>query len=271
MSESGINRWINAKVRIDLEVLVYVLLILLAVLTRFYDLDTRVMSHDESLHTWFSWQLNQGRGFAHDPMMHGPLQFHLVSLSYFLFGDSDATSRIPAALAGVLAVGMIFLFRRWLGRWGGLVATALMVISPYMLYYSRYVRNEALVVPLVLLMVYAVFRYFEDRRDRWLYLLAASLSLHYATKETAFIYIAQLMLFLGGYLAWRLINLNWKQTWHKVTFLIGFFSAALGTMITLYALFRERALTAEIAQATEIARFSPFVTFGLILALTGIS
>ena len=271
MSESGINRWIDAKVRIDLEVLVYVLLILLAVLTRFYDLDTRVMSHDESLHTWFSWQLTQGRGYAHDPMMHGPLQFHLVSLSYFLFGDSDATSRIPAALAGVLAVGMIFLFRRWLGRWGGLVATALMVISPYMLYYSRYVRNEALVVPQVLLMVYAVFRYFEDRRDRWLYLLAASLALHYATKETAFIYIAQLMLFLGGYLAWRLINLNWKQTWHKVTFLIGFFSAALGTMITLYALFRERALTAEIAQATEIARFSPFVTFGLILALTGIS
>lgn len=30
-------------------------------------------------------------------------------------------------------------------------------------------------------------------------------------------------------------------------------------------------LTAEIAQATEIARFSPFVTFGLILALAGIS
>ena len=73
MSESAIHRWIDSKVRIDLEVLVYVLLILLAVLTRFYDLDTRVMSHDESLHTWFSWQLTQGRGYAHDPMMHGPL------------------------------------------------------------------------------------------------------------------------------------------------------------------------------------------------------
>lgn len=272
-SPSLINRWLDFKVRIDKEVLLYVLMILLAVVTRFYDLDTRVMSHDESLHTWFSWQLTQGRGYAHDPMMHGPLQFHLVSLSYFLFGDSDATSRIPVAIAGVLAVGMLFLFRRWLGRWGGLIATALMVISPYMLYYSRYVRNEALVVPQVLLMVYAVFRYFEDRRARWLYLLAASLSLHYATKETAFIYTAQLMLFLGGYLAWRLFNLNWRQTWHKVTFIIGFTSATLGTVIALFALFRERALAAGIAQATEsaIVTLSPFVTLGLVLALAGIS
>ena len=37
-------------------------------------------------------------------------------------------------------------YRRYLGRVGWLVAAALMVISPYMLYYGRYARNEALVV-----------------------------------------------------------------------------------------------------------------------------
>ncbi len=76
----------RALVRVDVEVLLYAAMIVLAFITRFYDLETRVMSHDESLHTYYSWQLYQGRGFEHTPLMHGPLQFHLIALSYFLFG-----------------------------------------------------------------------------------------------------------------------------------------------------------------------------------------
>ena len=82
------DHWLNLPIRLDIETLGYLLLILLALVTRFYDLETRVMSHDESLHTWFSWELSRGRGYSHDPMMHGPLQFHLVALSYTLFGSS---------------------------------------------------------------------------------------------------------------------------------------------------------------------------------------
>src|SRR4030065_2852773 len=102
--------------------MVYAALLLAAAATRFYDLETRAMSHDESLHTYYSWELFKGRGFQHTPLMHGPLQFHLVALSYFLFGDSDASARVPAALSGVLAVGMLFFYRRWLGGAGGAVA-----------------------------------------------------------------------------------------------------------------------------------------------------
>jgi len=142
-----LDRLLAGSVRINLEVGLYIILLIAALFTRFYDLESRVMSHDESLHTQFSWYLSEGRGFSHDPLMHGPLQMHLVALSYFLFGDSDATARFPAAAAGVLAVGLVILFRRYLGRWGALTAALLMLISPYMLYYSRYVRNEALVVP----------------------------------------------------------------------------------------------------------------------------
>ena len=265
------DHWLRLPIRLDIETLGYLLIILLALLTRFYDLETRVMSHDESLHTWFSWELSRGRGYSHDPMMHGPLQFHLVALSYTLFGDTDASSRIPAALAGVIAVGMMVIFRRWLGRWGALTATGLMVISPYMLYYSRYVRNEALVVAETLLLFLALFRYFEERRSRDLYLLAAALSLLFVTKETAFISVAQLMIFLGLYLAWRLFALQWRERWHKTTFTLGFISTVLGLGIALFALFRERAASAEILQpdGASIA-FSPIVTLGLILAVAGI-
>ncbi|HXD08432.1 MAG TPA: hypothetical protein VN653_00115, partial [Anaerolineales bacterium] len=42
------------------EVAIFAGIILLAVVTRFYNLGARVMSHDESLHTYFSWLLYRG-------------------------------------------------------------------------------------------------------------------------------------------------------------------------------------------------------------------
>ena len=275
-----LDRLLAGSVRINLEVGLYIILLIAALFTRFYDLESRVMSHDESLHTQFSWYLSEGRGFSHDPLMHGPLQMHLVALSYFLFGDSDATARFPAAAAGVLAVGLVILFRRYLGRWGALTAALLMLISPYMLYYSRYVRNEALVVPLALLMFYAVFRYYETRQPRWLYLLAASLALHATAKETSFIYTAQLLIFLIIFFAWRILRMPWSQARHKAIFLLGLGAAAVGGVLAMGALFQGWAASGS--QATPLqgtagagvnlaegVRLSPLVSLGLLLAFLG--
>src|SRR5512141_1831579 len=89
---------------LTLEVLLFAVVMLLAVISRYYNLGARVMSHDESLHTYFSYLLYKGQGYQHNPMMHGPLQFHLVALTYFIFGASDFTARIPAAVFSILAV-----------------------------------------------------------------------------------------------------------------------------------------------------------------------
>ncbi|MBI1856564.1 MAG: hypothetical protein HYR93_11970 [Chloroflexi bacterium] len=53
------------------EIIIFAVVILAAIATRFYDLGTRVMSHDESLITYFSWLLYKGNGYQHTPMMHG--------------------------------------------------------------------------------------------------------------------------------------------------------------------------------------------------------
>ncbi|PJH75475.1 MAG: hypothetical protein CO064_06480, partial [Anaerolineae bacterium CG_4_9_14_0_8_um_filter_58_9] len=117
---------------INIEVLLFVLIAILAAFSRFYDLGVRVMSHDESLHTYFSWLLAQGSGYQHNPMMHGPLQFHLLALTYFLFGASDFTARLPHAVSSFLTIVLLWKYRRYLGRAGTLIAAALMLISPYM-------------------------------------------------------------------------------------------------------------------------------------------
>src|SRR5512144_2089082 len=146
---------------ITYEVLIFAVILLLAFASRFYNLGARVMSHDESLHTYFSWLLYRGQGYQHTPMMHGPLQFHMIALIYFIFGVSDFTARIPAVLFSIATVCMIWAWRDYLGRWGALIAALLIVVSPYMLYYGRYVRNESYTGVAGLTMLYGILRYLE--------------------------------------------------------------------------------------------------------------
>lgn len=192
------------------EILIFALVILLAIATRFYDLETRVMSHDESLHTYFSWLLYRGQGYEHSPMMHGPFQFHLVALSYFIFGANDFTSRIPAVLFSIATIWMVWYWRRYLGKWGALISGFLLVISPYMLYYSRYVRNESFVGFSGILMLYAILRHLEVGGRKYLYMLALALMIHFTAKETSFIYTAQALLYLAIYFIAQVSRTPWK-------------------------------------------------------------
>ncbi|MEO1441663.1 MAG: TIGR03663 family protein, partial [Chloroflexota bacterium] len=109
------------------EVITYVVIFAMAVFTRFYMLGERVMSHDESLHTRYSFNLASEGNFQHTPLMHGPVLFHMTALFYFLFGANDFTSRLYTAILGVIVVMMPILFRRWLGRWGALLAAIMLL------------------------------------------------------------------------------------------------------------------------------------------------
>lgn len=196
---------------ITYEIVIFVGIILLALITRFYLLEPRVMSHDESLHTYYSWRLYQGQGYEHSPMMHGPFQFHVVALSYFLFGANDFTSRIPAVLFSIATIWMVWYWRRYLGKWGSLIAGFLLVISPYMLYYGRYVRNESFVGFSGILMLYAMLRHLEVGGRKYLLMLAGALALHFTVKETSFIYTAEALIYLGVYFIAQVTRRPWKN------------------------------------------------------------
>ena len=127
------------------------------------------MSHDESLHTQFAWYLFQGRGFQHSPLMHGVLRFEITAFVYWLLGDTDFTSRIVPALLGVALVMLMYAFRKWIGRTGALVAALMVLISPYLLYYSRYLRDEPFVLVWGTLLALCVIKYMESRSDKYLY------------------------------------------------------------------------------------------------------
>jgi hypothetical protein len=77
---------VAAPFTITLEAALYALMLLAAVLTRFWNLGSRALHHDESLHAYFSWLLATGQGYTHDPLMHGPFLFHMNALVYALLG-----------------------------------------------------------------------------------------------------------------------------------------------------------------------------------------
>ena len=192
------------------EKLILAVIILLAVLSRVILIGSRVMSHDEINHVTPAYSLYQGNGYSHNPVTHGPFQFHMLALSYFILGDSDFSSRVPAAVFSICAVIFtLYAFRRYLGRAGTLLGGLFFLISPYILYYGRYTRNEAFIELFAVLTFYAFFRYYEKRDNTSLYILAVTTALQFTTKEVAYIYTAQLLLFCG----FMFLRELWKMPW----------------------------------------------------------
>jgi len=190
----------------------FALLVLGAGLLRFWDLGPRAMHHDESLHALYSWYLYVRGEYRHDPLMHGPFQFHIIALAYFLLGASDYAARSGAALFGTIAVALPYLLRPWLGLWGALASSALLAVSPLLLYYSRFARGDIYVVVWNLLLVIALWRYFRSEQRGYLWLGAAALSLAFATKEVTYL----TALIFGSYLFFVTARELWARVKEKV-------------------------------------------------------
>jgi uncharacterized protein (TIGR03663 family) len=189
---------------ITLEMLLFAVILLAAVLTRFWDLGSRALHHDESLHAYFSWLLATGQNYVHDPLMHGPFLFHFNALIYALFGDSDASSRFSSALFGVILVALPTLLRgeRHLGRGGALTASALLLISPALLYQSRYIRHDIFTLVGSLLLFIAIVRYVERPSRGWLITIGATLGFLVTNHEIVFGIAAIFLGVIGGALLW---------------------------------------------------------------------
>jgi len=172
--------------------------------TRVIGLGVRALHHDESLHLMYSWYFAEGRGYEHNPLMHGPLQFHLIAAFFWLFGDSEFIGRLPHALAGTALVATPLMFRRWLNGPSVVLAALFLLTSPSILYYSRFARNEPFVGLFLVVMVAAVMHYRRDGRLRWLVIYSVGFALQFASKETAYLIAAILLLHQNFWLAHEL-------------------------------------------------------------------
>jgi uncharacterized protein (TIGR03663 family) len=179
----------------------YAVLILLTVFTRFDHLGAKPHHHDESMHSFYSYQLYKDGDYEYNPMMHGPFQFHGNALMYYLFGVSDATSRYLAATFGVITVVLAMFLGPFLGRTATFLATLLIVASPSFMYFDRFCREDAYIAGATFAMVVFLFRYLRSKEPVDLWIAALGFTIAFCTKESMFLTIAV----IGTYLFIRLL------------------------------------------------------------------
>jgi predicted membrane-bound mannosyltransferase/DNA-binding beta-propeller fold protein YncE len=245
-----LSRPLIVALNLDWEKAIYIAFILIGIISRFWGLGDRVMSHDESLHTQFSYQFYRGDGFQHTPLMHGPFLFHATALSYWLFGHNDFTARIPAAILGIILVILPYFLRPWLGRIGAIFTSFIFLISPYLLYYSRYIREDFFAIVAAVLVFIFILHYLDRREEKYLWLFVGALSWLFTTKESSFIYVA----IFGSFLALRLLPQLVTAAWFpkvRPNLLWPLLIVLAGLVVVGGGFVGQRVVTAETAEITS--------------------
>jgi len=184
-------------------------ILLLAAFLRLYDLNLVPLHHDEGVNGNFLVHLVREGSYRYDPAnYHGPTLYYFAAVFPWIlrllfgpnaqdkYGLTTAAIRCVPAFFGVATVGLILTMRRKLGAIATLSAAFLLAISPGAVYLSRYFIHETLFVFFTMGIVVASLKYFEDPHPIYLILAALSAALLFATKETALISAAVLMIAL---------------------------------------------------------------------------
>src|SRR5947209_3518961 len=175
-----------------------------------------------NMENWISCFNPNNSCYHYDPLLHGPFQFHFIALVYKISqilgaadnGVNTTTFRILAATLGTVIVGLPYFLRDYLGKWGAWLACFLLAVSPSMVYFSRFAREDIYMACFTLLLVVSIARYVRSRQMRWLILAALAFSLSYATKEATFLTVAVFGSFFGALIAWEL-GLKWPLRLHN--------------------------------------------------------
>jgi predicted membrane-bound mannosyltransferase len=200
---------------------IWIAIIVLAAVLRFWGLGDKPLHHDESLNAYYSLLFARlPASYAYDPLFHGPFQFHaegfvlgaLLVLSRLFHVSSaagtlwitDTTVRLLPATTGVVLVALTYGLRRELGRVGALAAAFLLTISPAFVYFSRFLRDDIYFACFTYAMVVCAAQFYRKHEMRWLITLVVSFTLAYATKEAIYLSVAIFGSFLVGLSVWEL-------------------------------------------------------------------
>jgi 4-amino-4-deoxy-L-arabinose transferase-like glycosyltransferase len=112
-----------------------------------------------------------------------PASLWVMELSARIFGINPWSILVPQALEGVAAVGVLYAsVRRWHGPVAGLLAGAVLALTPVAALMFRFNNPDALLVLLLTLAAYALVRAVEAGRTGWLVTAAACLGFGFLTK-----------------------------------------------------------------------------------------
>ncbi|MFY9195368.1 MAG: TIGR03663 family protein, partial [Methanoculleus sp.] len=105
MNAAAFAGWLRERLSFER---IFLLILLVTIVLRFYHLDLKLFHHDEAIHAWFSYRLLTEGTYSYDPMYHGPFLYYTAAGIFSLLGDSDLVGRILPALFGTLLIPLLY-------------------------------------------------------------------------------------------------------------------------------------------------------------------
>lgn len=176
----------NIQKRQDIQLLIaFFLVIGLASLIRFWDLDLRPLHSDEGVNAHFLLDLYNKNYYHYDPSnYHGPFLYYIGLIPFYILGITDFSFRLMPVLFGIMVVALLFPLRRRMGMVGVATSGLLLAISPATSFFSRDTIHEIYMIFFSLAVIVSFFLYSETKKTRYIYLGAASLAFAVTVKET---------------------------------------------------------------------------------------
>jgi 4-amino-4-deoxy-L-arabinose transferase-like glycosyltransferase len=112
-----------------------------------------------------------------------PAALWIMEISARIFGVNSWSILVPQALEGVAAVGLLYAtVRRWFSPAAGLIAGAIMALTPVAVLMFRFNNPDALLVLLLVGAAYALTRAIEDGKTKWLVAVGVLIGFGFLTK-----------------------------------------------------------------------------------------
>lgn len=112
-----------------------------------------------------------------------PVALWVMGVSARLFGVNAWSILVPQALAGVASVGVLYAaVKRWYGAAAGLIAGAVLALTPVATLMFRFNNPDAFLVLLLIGSAYALLRAMEGASTRWLLLAWSLIGTAFLTK-----------------------------------------------------------------------------------------
>ena len=164
---------------------IFLLILILTIFLRFWNLDLKLLHHDEAIHSWFSFELLTKGTWMYDPSYHGPFLYYVTAGMFSVFGDSDLVARLLPCLFGTLLIPLTYCIYRigYINKNQTLLVCLFIAISPDMVYFSRFLRHDIFMLFFTFLLLVAILYYFERGQVRFALIAAVAMAGALSCKE----------------------------------------------------------------------------------------
>ena len=138
-----------------------------------------------------------GPGTSVGNMHLGPLYYYMIAPALLLANFSPIGPAVEIALLGVVTIFFIwFVTRKWFGVFAASLASFFYAISPVVIYHSRSSWNPNIMPFFALLLIYSLWKVWQEAKWNWLMVTAISFSFVVQSHYLGLILLPTMLIFI---------------------------------------------------------------------------